>query len=380
MTAFLTPYSLDLAQPVGTRLFRKRILPIGEIEYEGQRVQFDEPFLQTLVSSFRSQAYDQVPFQLATSDNKHNNDPEKFRGEVAALELGSDGLYATVSTTDEGAKVITDNPNLGISARIVNGLKRADGKTFKAAMQHVLGTLDPMINGLGPWEAIEASHPQDPAIDLTSFKFAEPEADVAQPQLTEEELTQLRALLGGQAPDGGTPPTDATDVVDDDDDDDLTDEQLNALIAEAELFAGDDEDEPEVVAASTDPHVQAAIQLANARMDEQSLELARVTEELDESTWEKERAMFATDLGIPPAALDLAEPLLKGSGHVVELANGSVTDAGAVMRRVLTEIGQTIKILDLSAEAGTTYAPAEDDEERDSRSAFVSQYRSQTGI
>lgn len=377
MTAFITPYSVDLAQPVGSHMFRKRILPIGEIEYEGQRVQFDEPFLSTLVESFHNQAYDQVPFQLATKDNKHNNDPEKFRGEVAALELGSDGLYATVSTTDEGARIISDNPNLGISARIVNGLRRADGKTFKAAMQHVLGTLDPMINGLGPWEAIEASHPQDRAIDLTSFKFAEPEDDVAQPQLTEEELTQLRALLGGQAPDAPG----ASDVIEDedDDDDDLTDEQLNALIAEAELF-DENEEEPDVVAASADPAVQAAMQLANARLDEQGMELARVTEELDESTWQQERLMLAHDYGIPPAALDLAEPLLKGTGHVIELSNGSVTDAGAVMRRVLTEIGQTIKLLDLSGEIGSPLAPAEDEEERDSRSAFVSQYRSQTGI
>lgn len=382
MTAILTPYDRGGdAAAVGTRAFRKRILPIGSIDYEGQRVTFDRPFLQTLVSAFHQRAFDQVPFQLATADNKHNNDPERTRGEVTALDLGDDGLYATVVTTDEGARIISDNPRLGVSARIVNSLQRADGKQFRAAMQHVLGTLDPKINGLGPWEAIEAARAGEKVIDLTSLEFTE---DEVPNQLTEEELAQLRGLLAGGSQPPASSGADDVEDVEDEDEDELSDEELNELIAAAEEFEGesleDVEPDDEAIAASNDPAIQKALTLARVQGEQNTMELARVREQLDEQRWTGERAMFQRDYGIPPAILDLAEPLLKGEGLVIELAGGSHTDAGAVMRRVLTEIGQTIKLLDLSGEIGSAYEAETVQTEHAQRAEFVAQYRTQTGV
>lgn len=381
--AILTPYSrTGEAQRVGRRLFRKKLLPVGTIDYDGQTVRFDEPYLREIVNSFEQEAYDQVPFQLANDKNQHTNDPERTRGEVVALDLQSDGLYMTVSTTEEGAKVITENPKLGISARIVNGLQRADGKSFKAALQHALGTLDPRINGLGPWEAIEASSTGEPVLDFTESAYREAE-DVA--DFTPDEVARLKALLAE--------PSDETDELTDEElneliaaadelageggDDELSDEEIEAILAEA--AAGVEEPELEEVAASVDPATQRALELTSAQLSTQRLELSRVTSALDAGRFEQERDMFMRDYGIPPAIIDLARPVLEGENHTFELSNGDVSDAGAVMRQVLTAIGQQVKLMDLSSELGSSVSDG-DHVSNDATMALVRQFRSQSGI
>ena len=121
-----------------------------------------------LEAAFTDRAYDQVAFQLADAGNTHTNDPERFRGDIVAMDAEEDGLWLTVSPTAAGEKVLKENPQLGVSARIVEDYARSDGRRFPAAIQHVLGTLDPRIPGLGPWEAIEAATPEpDEVVDLS---------------------------------------------------------------------------------------------------------------------------------------------------------------------------------------------------------------------
>jgi hypothetical protein len=67
------------------------------------------------------------------------------------MQVEPDGLYVTLNPTERGARVLAENPGLGVSARIVEQYQRADGKFFPAAIQHVLGTLDPRVTGLGAW-------------------------------------------------------------------------------------------------------------------------------------------------------------------------------------------------------------------------------------
>jgi hypothetical protein len=98
-----------------------------------------------------------VALQLAGADNRHTNDPERYAGEVIDAEATDDGLYITVKATDRGNQVLSTNPALGVSARIVEGYERSDGRYFPAAIQHVLATLDPRIPALGPWQTIEAA-------------------------------------------------------------------------------------------------------------------------------------------------------------------------------------------------------------------------------
>ena len=393
-TAFLTPYAKGEARIIGKRLFRKKLLPVGEIDYEGQRVRFDRDFLATLVDSFDANAYDQVPFQLANDKNQHTNDPERTRGEVRALDLQPDGLYMTVSTTDEGAKVISENPRLGVSARIVNGLRRADGKAFKAAIQHALGTLDPRINGLGPWEAIEASNTGgEPVIDLTDTEYREAGPAVA--ELTEAEVQALRALLADNPQSTEPEGDDGSELTDEqlaeliaqadallaEDEPELTDDEIEAILAEAGVTDDDlSEGQPEVVTAAMDPATQHALELASAQLDVQHMELARVQAELAAGRFAQERELFMHEYGIPPSILDMARPLLEGDDHVVELSSGVQTDAGAVMRQVLTAIGQQVKLMDLSAELGSGLQDSAETSRRAETMDLVKNFRDVTGV
>ncbi len=119
-----------------------------------------------------------MPFQIAPDDNRHTNDPERFRGEILDVEVGPDGLYGTVKTTPAGEQILSENPGLGVSARIVEDYARSDGQFFSAALQHVLGTLDPRIPSLGPWQAIDASNSGELVIDLSAYQFDGAETDL----------------------------------------------------------------------------------------------------------------------------------------------------------------------------------------------------------
>jgi hypothetical protein len=424
-TTLLTPVDRGKARPSGaSRLWRKQILPVGEISYKGRKIAFTPEYLAGLAKAFNARAFDQVPFQLAPGDNSHTNDPERFRGEVRGFEATDDGLDLILAATEDGDEVLRKNPALGVSARIVEDYHRADGAFFPAAIQHVLGTLDPRITGMRPWQAIEAANDGDgEVLDLTAEQYAppgqapeptpppasQPPADPGTPTqeehsmaLTDAQEARLARLLdlpddqfnavlatGGEAAATG------------DDGEQLTDEQLQELIDSLpdepdDERAGDDgtegeragDREPELVTAgaSLSAEAQAQIDLANSRAEETSLELARVTAALNRAAFEKERDWYSREYGIPPRITDLARPVLEGEGHVVELSNGSSIDAGAIVRKVLKEVGQTVRMLDLSGELGTPLDFSADAERQaeekaaQDRAALVAEFRRRTGI
>lgn len=356
MATILTPYELSNTTQTGSKFWRKRVLPIDSIDYNGRKIEFTREYLQNMVTAFNDRAFDQVPLMMATDDNKHNNNPQNFRGEVVSLDMADDGLYATVTTTEDGMKLLQSNPRLGISARIVNDYDRSDGKHYVAAMQHALLTLDPRIPGLGSWDAVDSFSNSDNSgtIDLTGSEFDKPakktkkEKSVSKKDdngLNEDELTRLRAFLDELDESG----------VDDsaDDESELTDEELQDLIAALDTEDETDADEetvsePELVSASLSNTDSTALELAN----EQAVELARIRDELDTSKWANERDALMRTTGLPPAVLDMAAPLLKGT-KTLELSNGDKIDAGKIMREVLTEVGKLAKLLDLSNELGS---------------------------
>jgi hypothetical protein len=404
-SAVLTPFHGSQAVELGNRLWRKKVLPVGEVEYKGRMLKFTRDYLGRLVTAFQANAYDQVPFQLADAQNTHTNDPERTRGQITGMELGDDGLYVTAEVNEAGEKVLKDNPKLGVSARIVEDYARSDGKRFTAAIQHVLGTLDPRIPGLGAWEAIEAASPvPDRVLDLSSSTFAGEEAPGIQQRtdrmadldaLTDEQKQRLAKLL--DLPDdeldalaaGGVVITpeelDALTAPDEDDETageiaGLTDDELDALQAEFEAEETTMERVP--VAAGMSAEAQFAIDLANAKADETARELAVVTARLHEEDYQSERRRLA-DLGVPPYITDLAKPLLEGAGHAVELANGRTVDAGAITRRVLTEYARQARLLDLDVELGSPMDEPEDavsEQQATSREELVARMKSVTGL
>jgi hypothetical protein len=411
LNALLTPYDKGDAAPAGRNLFRKQLLPVAKINYKGRVIDFTRDYLAGLVKAFNDRAYDAVPFQLADAANAHTEDPERWRGDIAALELTDSGLDVIVAASDDGAALLRKNPRLGVSAKIVEDYDRADGRFFGHALKHVLGTLDPRLTGMSPWQAIEAANDGDgDVIDLTAAEYAasepakpagrhekpseppqtEPPAAATAPTedthmaLTEAQEARLARLLDL--------PDDKFDAMlaDPEPDAELTDAELQALLAdlEEEPPADPAAAEPELVTAGAalSSEAQAAIDLVNDRAETQGIELARVTQALDRATYETERGHFAREYGIPPRITDVARKLLQGSGRVVELANGESVDAGAIVRKLLSEVGKTVKMLDLSAELGSPLdggeeaAAAAEADAIKTRGDLVSAYRQMAGL
>jgi hypothetical protein len=434
--AVLTPFTSGEAVELGNRLWRKKVLPVGDVEYKGRLLHFTKDYLGQLAQAFRDRAYDQVAFQLADAQNTHTNDPERFRGDIVGMDAEPDGLWLTLQPTEAGNKVLTENPNLGVSARIVEDYARSDGRRFPAAIQHVLGTLDPRIPGLGAWTAIEAATPvPEQVVDLSALHFAgeapaiqitqPPEGTDGMPDLTslsdadKQRLTKLLDLpddvldalaAGGTVvtPEELEALTDPGDTGDEGDDgdggqgedaaaDELADEiaamsdgELAALEAEwAAAESGTPDATPdyvpegEPVTAGLTAEAQFAIDLANARQEETARELAVVTARLREEDYQAEKRHLA-DLGVPPYITELARPLLEGAGRAVELANGKTVDAGAITRKVLTEYARQARLLDLSDEMGSPHDEPDDagdgGQAATSRDDLVSRFKTVTGL
>lgn len=403
--AVLTPL-VDLAPTVtlGRTLYRKQILPRGTITYNGKPLTFDESRLNALVDSFKGHAYDAVPFVLADPNtNAHNMGIENVRGQVKGLEITKDGLDALVELPAEWAdRHVGQFRDLGVSARIVYDLDRADGKKFPAAIQHVLATLDPRVTGMRPWEKVsDLANDTTPVVDLSGGVYDSlidladtpavpgptgphqptqptptpepaPEIDPApatdptedhMATLSDDVMTKLAAFASKLDPEGNLPVSDvAPDApIENVTADDLTDEEYASLLEGIEALEPADA-EPEMASAGLSEDQQAAVDLANATASEYQQRLAVVEGQLASARWREERARLV-NAGVPPAQVDLAAPLLKNTSPVVvDLSNGAgtnVVDASATVRKMLDAMKGTV---DLSGEIGSGLAIEADTE------------------
>ncbi|WIC89164.1 hypothetical protein SEA_BOGOTA_14 [Streptomyces phage Bogota] len=359
----LTPTEEGAAIELSRTLFRKKILPKGVIDYKGRKIVFDDRYLTDLAQSFHAGAYDQVPFMLADSSNAHTMDPERYRGDIKGVEVADDGLYGTFELSADAAELVKKNPKLGVSARIVEGYSRADGKTFPRAMQHVLGTLDPRIPGLGAWTEVALSgyDSTDEVLDLTAAEF-EGDEDVAKKDegdlidgLTREEYEQLLASL-------------------DLDDDDLTDEDGDEG-DEDENDEGENDDAGRVPAgagASLSNDGGNAIELANTEIRTLKVQLAADRFNADKREYVRK--------GVPPALVELARPVLEApDGFVLDFSNdgGAKVDAADVVRKLLDS---AVGYIDLAKERGHAVDFSNEDEtENDEDAELLKLWAKQSG-
>lgn len=351
---FLTPTDEGAAIELSQTLFRKKILPKGTIDYKGRKIVFDDAYLTDLATAFHAGAYDQVPYMLADKDNAHTMDPERFRGEIKGVEVAEDGLYGTFELSAEAASLVKANPKLGVSARIVEGYARSDGKVFPRAMQHVLGTLDPRIPGLGAWTEVALSgyDSSDEVLDLTTAEF-EGDEDVAKKDegdlidgLTREEYEALLASL--------------------DLDDDEEPEGSDGDEDEDEDEGADEDDKGRVPAgASLSNSGGQAIELANQ-------EIATLKAKMAADRFDADKREYVRR-GVPPALVELARPVLEApDGFVLDFSNagGEKVDAGDVVRKLLDS---AVGYLDLAKEKGHALdfsAEAEDGKEDEDAEAL----------
>jgi hypothetical protein len=137
---------------VAVSLWRVQVLPLGPFSYRTRELDFTREYLEGIVAAFDGGAYDFVPFHLADSSGAGTSDPARYRGDVTALEVVSDGLDALIAATPEGDEAITTVPGPAAAPRLVENYRSSDGPAFPVAVQHVLGTTHPMITRLRPWK------------------------------------------------------------------------------------------------------------------------------------------------------------------------------------------------------------------------------------
>lgn len=339
----------DLSGRDGKLAYWKQILPMKSIWYTAkdgsrQKLDFTKEYLTDLANA---QGVDKVGFLLADKDNAHTMDPERWRGEVAQMEVRDDGLYGKiVFPSPEAAKAVLDNPDLGVSARIRPNIQRSDGSTVPAGIIHVLGTLDPQVSGMAPWQATDLSTSQDEVLDLSDEEYE----DMATKKTTE--TTEVKAL------------SDYTE----EDIEKMTetelDEFLKAYVPEFGDYTGEQtqevkdehEDEPEKVLAGAGADMSKTagsqdIELANQRADAANARAEEALRRVAEATWERDRDLYLSK-GVPPHALDLAMPVLcRADDMVIDLSVSNEADVNVseVVRGLLDALEGTV---DLSSEEG----------------------------
>lgn len=334
MTTIISPLlgeeAIKLSEKKG--IYRKQILPRGKFNYDGEVIDFDQ-IGKDAKAAFEAGALDQVPFQLADGGNNHNWKPENYRGDVKNIELADDGVYATFdfSHHPDMIDLIEKNPKFGVSAQIERNLKRGDGKEFSHAFSHVLGTLNPRVTGMKPWEALTLSKTDDEVIDLTDVEVTSAVTDTKKTEdetvtLSKADYDRMKSFL------------------------DSLDKAETLTFSEGE-GEGQEEENP-------------AIKLANERA-ENALKLARQSEvKLAAAEWKTKRQELIS-AGVPPVLLSKADALMErpdSDVKPIQLSNSQSLDPKAILLSVLEEAKGTI---DLSEGKGHDFNGSETSEEDD---------------
>lgn len=358
-SSVLTPFRHGQPQQVGPRLFRKQLLPLGKpIRHKGQTLVFDRAYLEQVAENFRAGAYDQVPAVLADDDNRHNENPENFRGEVKAVELTQEGLDVVVEMTERGAQLIAENPRLGVSARLVPEVERADGR-FENVLRHVCLTMSPKANGMRAWETVStdsvlsASQDGSQTLDFSDAIYPDEMPDTQ--TLTDEQLdslkglspderaTKVRELLGEMTVEPQEPKKEdepkgkfSLRRLFGIEDDKVSDEDIQQALSEMKV---ENDDQRERVAATLSDDDRRRIDLAEEKS-------RKADEKVAAAEWKLERKDL-TEAGVPPAMLDLAEPILKSGQEVtIDLSDDQQADASEVIRKLLHEAKGTVDLSD----------------------------------
>lgn len=400
----LSPIDLSgTARKVGNRLYRKQVLPITQIDYNGQKITFDRAYLRDLANAFKANAYDQVPFILANAKNQHHEDPRYFEGEVKSLELTDDGLDAVVELTPEGEALIQKNPKLGVSARIMEGLGKSDGRFFKRAIRHVLATMDPKIVGLRPWQAVDlsAEHDNSEVVDLT--------AETYQGRITEMAKTKAKVTLSSVDAKSRTATVDLSQLSDDEfeamlnlsdeeDEVEIDPETGKPVIVDDEETdedeegdeEGDEEEEvPAPVAKSTPKKKKVTVEEESietsvpapalaSTVSDLSVTVATFQSDLARSRWETQRNELSRK-GVPPFLLDLAEPVLASrAAHVIDLTaeGGAKVDAKDTISKMLEGYAGMV---DLTPEMGHSIDMSDLGEKTDPDKAYLDEWEATYG-
>lgn len=347
-TEVRTPFSVSAVELSGAGLFRKQILKFETINYidprtgKRQTLTFDPQYGQKLIEAFRAGAYPQVPFQLADGDNRHNNDPRNTSGEVVAVELSRDGsgVDGILRLWGPGAEVVKNNPKLGVSARLLENTTMTDGRTWPVAMQHVLGTVDPQMRDMRPWEKVNSIDLSNGTVSkILDLSIATYERSAPMPEQDEGKGSGTVTLE--LSPDRAAR---LTQLLDEDEalsalaeqlGDELVDEQ-DEVEEEDDEFE-DDEDGDEVQLSAT---YGPALELATTQISSLETRVVELSNALNQQRVDAEVGEYERQ-DLAPAVVEAARPLLSIATGAIELSNGvpgQAVDPGEVIREVLDTV------------------------------------------
>jgi len=367
----LTPANTSDFSAETKTVFWKQILPLSTINYtdksgKTRKINFDKEYLTDLATAFDEKVLDQTPFLLADADNRHTMDPERHRAEVVEMKIeesgDNPGLYAKLKfSSKDAAAAVINNPKLGVSARIREGIQKSDGTTARRGIIHVLGTLDPQVTGMAPWEPVDLSKRyKDNVLDLSNGTYSKGGKAVAKKTVAIKD----REL----------------DSFTEEEIDGFTEDQLAEFAAaflsdevDSEVEDENDEEDDEIV----DTKTKEPVSLSQGKGKNSDLDLAnqaiavanaRATEALRRqgiAEWNATRAELLTE-GVPAAVLDLAAPVLsRPDALVIDLSNTEDDDLD-VSKIVLALVEEFKGTVDLSNESGHDGSfSAEDGEDPD---------------
>jgi hypothetical protein len=163
--------------------FRKHLLTLGELNYQGRTYNLDEGWYARLKDNFNS-GVSMVQVPLANDQNKHTENPLANTGEVVGIEREGNKVYSVIEVRKPGvAQGIRDRTIMGASAFL--SMDYTDTRTQKkvgpALLHHCL-TNRPYVLDLEPYQEIVAASvdmEEEPVVVL-----AAPE----EPMPTKEEL------------------------------------------------------------------------------------------------------------------------------------------------------------------------------------------------
>lgn len=338
--------SVDLAD---NSLAWKQIIPMNkEIVYNGKKIKFSKELLERLKANHEAGIMDQTAFQLVDDQNRHdteedmaqnrNWDPKRYQGNVQKLVVTDDGgLMGGFELTEEGRALIKKNNKLGVSASIKPNYVDDQGKVHDFVLRHVVGTLNPKIKGMSPWQ-----------MDSITLSATDDE---------NEEVFDLTTTEPAPA-DTQTPPTGDTVSISREEYDRMTstlnefengEELLDQILAEED----DDEVEPTNLSDTQPVKDPAIVALEN-----------RVAA----SDWRAERKDFIT-AGVPVAMLNLCDDVMAvADAPTINLSDGASVDPRDTIRKILEEAKGYV---DLSDEGGHGYTPDERKAEQDAAQNFA---------
>lgn len=324
-------------------VFWKQIIPMDrKIVYGGQSMTFSRPLLDQIKGNYDAHIMDQTAFQLADDENRHdtpediakerNWDPERYRGDVQEVQVRDSGLWGKFKLTEEGLKLIKNNPNLGVSASIKPKWADETGKEHKWVLRHVAGTLNPKIKKMSPWqrESITLSatdEDNEEVFDLTTTEPAPTKTeDETKVSVDKAEYEKMQKSIADFA--------DGEKLLDD-------------ILMEA-----DEEVEPTNLsdAPAKDPAITA------------------LENKVAASDWRAEKKDYVT-AGVPMSMLNLCDDIMSISEvPTINLSDDSEIDPRDTIRKMLD---QAKGYIDLADEDGHGKTPDERKTEADAAKAFA---------